>query len=107
LKPPDGGAAPLLSTGHPGAMDWRPPPDYGRTEPMPAAEQLQEAHAQLDVVVLRELVGARWAIHPRDLAELRRAIGDAERLHGLWFLITAHPDLEGQGPQLVWENPAS
>jgi hypothetical protein len=58
-------------------MDWRPPPDYGRTEPMPAAEQLQEAHAQLDVVVLRELVGARWAIHPRDLAPTSSATRSA------------------------------
>ncbi len=62
---------------------------------MPADEQLDEARAQLEVVVVEELEGARWAIHPRDLAELRRAIGDAERFHGLWFLITAHPDLEG------------
>jgi len=71
---------------------------------MPAEEQLASARAQLQAVGVDEFGGARWKIHPRDLAELRTAIGDAERFHGLWLLITAHPDLEGQGPQLVWEN---
>ena len=29
---------------------------------------------------------------------------DVERALGLWQIITADPDLEGRGPQLMWED---
>ena len=70
---------------------------------MPAAEQLASARAQVEGMTDAELAGARWAIHPRDLEALRGAVGDVERALGLWLIITADPDLEGRGPQLVWE----
>jgi hypothetical protein len=71
---------------------------------MPADEQLEQARAQVEAVGLDGLAGAMWKVHPRDLAELRAAAVDVERALGLWLVITAHPDLEGQGPQLVWED---
>lgn len=71
---------------------------------MPAEEQLEQARAQLDGLTSDELEGARWKIHPRDLAELRAAAVDVERALGLWLVIVADPDLEGQGPQLMWED---
>lgn len=83
---------------------WRPAPDYGRPEPMPAAGQLASARAQLEGLTPDELAGARWAIHPRDLAALREAVGDAEVVLGLWLIIAADPALEGQDTQLAWET---
>jgi len=71
---------------------------------MPAAEQLASARAQVEGLTDDELAGARWRIHPRDLAELRAAVVDVETALGLWLIITADPDLEGRGPQLVWEE---
>lgn len=71
---------------------------------MPADEQLEQARAQVEGMTNDELAGARWAIHPRDLEALRAAVDDVERALGLWLIITADPDLEGRGPQLVWED---
>lgn len=71
---------------------------------MPAAEQLASARAQVEGLTVDELAGARWAIHPRDLEALRAAVGDVERVLGLWQIITADPDLEGRGPQLTWHD---
>lgn len=70
---------------------------------MPAEDQLEEARLQLHWNK-RDLEGATWAVHPRDLAELRTAIGDATALHGLWFTIVGDPELEGMGVRLVWPD---
>lgn len=83
--------------------DWKRPPDYGRPDPMPAAEQLAEAKLQIELNE-RSLEGATWAVHPRDLEELRTVIGDATALHGLFFTIAADPELEGFGVRLVWAD---
>ena len=83
--------------------DWKRPSDYGRPDPMPAADQLAEAALQLEWNA-RDLEGATWAVHPRDLTELRRVIGDATALHGLYFTIVADPELEGFGVRLVWAD---
>src|SRR5690606_16002916 len=82
--------------------DWLRPADFGRPDPMTASDQLASARTQVEGLTDDELAGARWAIHPRDLEALRAAVGDVERTLGLWLIITADPDLEGRGPQLVW-----
>ena len=70
---------------------------------MPAAEQLSSAQTQLEWND-RDLEGATWAVHPRDLEELRTVTGDATALLGLRFTIAADPELEGFGVRLVWPD---
>lgn|SRR5690606_26560722 len=84
--------------------DWLRPADFGRPDPMTASEQLASARTQLEGLTDDELAGARWAIHPRDLAALREEHAEPERELGLWLLVVAAPDLEGRGPVLVWED---
>src|SRR5680860_629761 len=71
--------------------------------PMPAAEQIESAAAQLEWKT-RDLKGATWAIHPTDLEELRTVIGAAVHLQGRYFTIAADPELVGMGPRLVWSD---
>ena len=85
--------------------DWRRPFDYGRPAPLPARDQVAQARAQMGGAPL-DLELARWRIHARDLAELRKAIGHSNSLLGLQFVIENSPALEGKGPQLFIEEPS-
>lgn len=97
------GHAPLEDRHTDNMSDWKRPPDFGRPDPMPAAEQLASAATQL-AWNERSLEGASWAVHPRDLEELRSVIGEATQLHELWFTIAADPELEGFGVRLIWAD---
>lgn len=70
---------------------------------MPASEQLESARLQLHWNK-RALEGVTWAIHPTDLRELRRLIGEDVRFLGLLFTVAADPDLAGAGPRLIWPD---
>lgn len=83
--------------------DWGRPPDFGRSDPMQATEQLESPRLQLEWND-RDLEEATWAVHPRDLTELRTVIGYATAPHGLQFSIAADPELEGFGVRLVWAD---
>lgn len=48
---------------------------------------------------------ARWRIHSRDLAELRKAIGLSNNLFGLRFVLEVGPEIAGRGPRLFVEEP--
>ena len=72
-------------------------------EPMPANEQVDSARTQLEWNE-RSLEGVTWAIHPVDLRELRRLLGEDVRFLGLLFTVAADPELEGVGPRLIWPD---